>query len=68
MHPKSLATDAPSAADAQEGALPPELLRGFEDHGLDLSVPRATVVVREGEVADRLYLVREGRLRARPGA
>ena len=67
MHPKSLATDEPSAADAQEGALPGELLRGFEEHGLDLSVPRGTVVVREGDVADRLYLVREGRLRVCTG-
>ena len=67
MHPKSLATDEPSAADAKEGALPGELLRGFQDHGLDLSVPRGTVVVREGDVADRLYLVREGRLRVYTG-
>ena len=67
MNPKTRATSALSTADAQDGALPGELMRCFEDHGLDLSLPRATVVVREGDVADRLYLVREGRLRVYTG-
>ena len=67
MNPKTRATSALSTADAQDGALPGELMRCFEDQGLDLSLPRATVVVREGDVADRLYLVREGRLRVYTG-
>lgn len=67
MDPSMRSTSAPAPTDSQYDTLPGELMRGFEDHGLDLSVPRGTVVVREGDVADRLYLVREGRLRVYTG-
>jgi CRP/FNR family cyclic AMP-dependent transcriptional regulator len=58
-HPPTLAPQR----DEAPSALPDELLHEFERHGADLEVARGAVVVREGDPADSLFLVREGRLR-----
>lgn len=44
-------------------ALPAELLAEFARQGEELTMRRGARVVREGDVADRLFLIREGRVR-----